>query len=63
MKKNRRGPAVSSTRLLDNSELSAAILQTFDIINRSSPNGPEITRAREHWIALLAERERRLSNQ
>jgi hypothetical protein len=62
MSENAGGPAVSSTRLLDNSELSAAILQTFDIINRSSPTGPEITRAREHWNALLAERERRLSN-
>jgi hypothetical protein len=59
-------PAAGSTsrsmHLLDNSELSDAILQTFDIINRSSPQGPEITRAREHWWALLAERERRLSN-
>ena len=59
-------PAAGSTsrsmHLLDNSELSDAILQTFDIINRSSPNGPEITRAREHWYALLTERERRLSN-
>jgi hypothetical protein len=48
--------------LLSNAELSNAILQTFDIINRSSPHGPEITRAREHWLAFLAERERRLSN-
>ena len=51
-----------SASLLDNQELSHAIVQTFNLLGRCTPNGPEQTRLREHWWALLSERERRLSS-
>ena len=51
-----------STSLLDNRELSDAILQTFSLLGKCTPNGPEQKRLREHWWSLLSERERRLSN-
>ena len=51
-----------STSLLDNRELSDAIVQTFSMLGKCTPNGPEQKRLREHWWELLAERERRLSN-
>lgn len=49
-----------NTHRLDNSELSVAIEQTFDLINKSTPMGPEISRVRWHFNALLIERESRL---
>jgi hypothetical protein len=48
--------------LLDNRELSDAIVQTFSLLGKCTPSGPEQGRLREHWRALLFERERRLSN-
>ncbi len=53
-------PKTGNTGVLSNSELSDAITQTFEIISRASPDGPEIRHARAHWCVLLAERERRL---
>jgi hypothetical protein len=55
-------PPVRSDSLLDNRELSDAIVQTFSLLGKCTPHGPEQTRLREHWWALLSERERRLSN-
>jgi len=55
---------ISSPRpdLLDNDQLNEAINDTFAIIYKCVPDGPEQRRIREHWWSLLAERERRLSN-
>jgi hypothetical protein len=44
---------------LSNAELSEAIAQTFDLMMRCAPNGPDMTRTRAHYERLLAERERR----
>lgn len=46
--------------LLNNRELSDAIMQTFELMNHCAPCGPEIERARKHWCILLSERESRL---
>ena len=48
---------------LSNHELSEAILQTFKFIGEAPLNSPEQLKAREHWMELLSEREKRLDNQ
>ena len=51
------------TELLNNRELSDAIVQTFALLKHCTPNGPEQNSLRGHLWALLSERERRLSNE
>ena len=59
-------PAAGSTsrsmHLLDNSELSFAIVQTFNLVGRCSPHSDEMKRTQAHYDRLLTEREARLSN-
>lgn len=45
----------------DNSELSAAIVQTFNLLGRCSPHSEELKRTLVHYYGLLAERDARLS--
>ena len=47
----------NSVCFLDNEQLNQAINDSFSTIMRCVPNSPEQTRIREHWLALLAERE------
>ena len=42
-------------------DLSGAIAQTFNLLGRCTPNGPEQKRVRIHFNLLLTERERRLA--
>jgi hypothetical protein len=60
--KNASGAQVPCISLLDNEELSHAIVQTFNLLGRCSPHSDEMKRTQAHYDRLLTEREARLSN-
>ena len=56
------GSTSRSMHLLDNEELSHAIVQTFNLLGRCSPHSDEMKLTIAHYDRLLTEREARLSN-